>query len=134
MLTVIGLDPFVTGNQVWLAGGGVQIAGPCSGKDMISQLLAAALIFVLAFPLKKRWLSYVVLAAAPLIAVISNGGRIAALAIINASAINEKKWWFDFFHEAEGSLVFAGIAMSIFAVIYLKLIDRQISKKGAAHA
>ncbi len=127
MLMAIGTDPFILGNEVWLSGGGVKIAGPCSGKEMIAQLFSAATIFVLAFPLRQRWLGWFILAASPLIAVASNSGRIAVLTLLNASSLSEKQWWFDFFHEAEGSLVFAGISMTIFAWIYLKLIDRQIA-------
>jgi exosortase/archaeosortase family protein len=134
ILMLIGSDPYIVGNEVWLSGGGVRIAGPCSGKDMIAQLFSAATIFLLAFPLRQRWLSWLVLAASPLIAIVANAGRIALLALFNASSLAEKKWWFDFFHESEGSLIFAAISMTIFAWGYLKLIERQLAAREMHHA
>lgn len=54
-LLVLALLPL----SLLLNGGGVSVAGPCSGIELIAQLLVIAVVFVLAFPLpvrRSRWL------------------------------------------------------------------------------
>ena len=106
----------------------------CSGRNTISQLFAVAAIFIGAFPLRQRWLSLLLLALSPLLGFLGNCFRIACLALINSSDWAEKKYWFDFFHESEGSLVFAAISVSVFAWGYLKIMDRQLAAQEAQHA
>jgi cyanoexosortase A len=124
----------VAGNEVWLPGGGVGVAGPCSGSETIEQMVVIAAIFVLAFPLRQGWLRALVLAASVLFAVAGNTLRITLLALINASDWATKKDWFDFFHEENGALVFSALTVSAFAWAYLKLLDRQLKAVEARHA
>lgn len=134
LLTLIGQDVLLEGTTVWLPGGGVNVNPSCSGRNTISQLFAVAAIFVLAFPLRQPWLRYLLLAISPVLGFLGNCFRIACLALINSSDWAEKKYWFDFFHESEGSLVFAAITVSVFAWGYLKIMDRQLAAQEAQHA
>jgi exosortase/archaeosortase family protein len=118
LLMLCGLPVQVMGNEVRLPGGAVAIGGPCSGNGILAQLLGVALIFALAFPMRHLWQNGVMVLAAPLLGVVANGGRIALLALITSSELPGKRWWFDFFHEQEGSLVFGGIGMILFAWLY----------------
>jgi len=114
------------GNEVWLPGGGVGIAGSCSGGETIEQMVVIAAIFVLAFPLRQRWLRALVMLASVLFAMVGNAVRIALLALINASDWTARQYWFDFFHEENGSLVFSALTVSAFAWAYLQLLDKQL--------
>jgi len=122
----------VQGNVVRLPEGAVQIAGRCSGSGMVMQLILVAVIFALAFPMRHRWQNAVMLLVAPLLAVIANGFRIALLAGITASAIPSKEWWFEFFHESEGSLVFSGIGVLVFIWLYDLWVEWQITRLDQA--
>lgn len=134
LLKLIGQDIILEGTTVWLPNGGVNVNPSCSGRNTISQLFAVAAIFVVAFPLRQRWLGLLLLALSPLLGFLGNCFRIACLALINSSDWAEKKYWFDFFHESEGSLVFAAISVSVFAWGYLKIMDRQLAAQEAQHA
>lgn len=133
LLNLVGQDAYVSGREVWLPAGGVRVSGPCSGRQMITQLFVVSIIFVLAFPLRRVWIRLAAIALAPLFAIFSNCFRIAVLALINASQMAEKTYWFNYFHEDEGSLVFAAIGTSMFAWLYLKMIDRQLMRKDSKH-
>jgi cyanoexosortase A len=128
LLMLCNLPAEVQGNVLRLPEGAVQIMGPCSGIGMVMQLIMVGVIFALAFPMRHRWQNGVMLLVAPLLAVIANGFRIALLAGITASAIPSKDWWFEFFHESEGSLVFSGIAVLVFIWLYDLWMERQITR------
>ena len=128
LLLFCDLPAEVQGNVVRLPEGAVQIAGPCSGSDMVMQLIMVAVIFALAFPMRHRWQNGVMFLVAPWLAVIANGFRIALLAAITASAMPSKDWWFEFFHESEGAQVFSGIAMLVFIWLYDLWMGWQISR------
>jgi exosortase len=128
LLMLCNLPAEVQGNVLRLPEGAVQIDGPCSGIGMVMQLIMVGVIFALAFPMRHRWQNGVMLLVAPLLAMIANGFRIALLAGITASAIPSKDWWFEFFHESEGSLVFSGIAVLVFIWLYDLWMERQITR------
>jgi cyanoexosortase A len=128
LLLLCNLPAEVQGNVVRLPEGAVQIAGPCSGIGMVMQLIMVGVIFALAFPMRHRWQNGVMLLVAPLLAVIANGFRIALLAGLTASAMPRKDWWFEFFHESEGALVFSGIAVLAFIWLYDLWMGWQITR------
>ena len=128
LLVLCNLPAEVQGNVVRLPEGAVQIMGPCSGIGMVMQLVMVGVIFALAFPMRHRWQNGVMLLVAPLLAVIANGFRIALLAAITASAMPNKDWWFEFFHESEGSLVFGGIGVLVFIWLYDLWMGWQITR------
>lgn len=125
-LQLFGLPVRVIANEVRLLEGAVQVAGPCSGVGMLVQLLAVGLIFILAFPMHRRWQCAVMVLIAPLLAMLTNAGRIAILALLNCSNSPVHRWWFQFLHESGGSLLFAGLAVLQFAWLYGFWMDRQI--------
>jgi exosortase/archaeosortase family protein len=86
-----------------------------------------AVIFLLAFPLRRwsdRWL--VLLAAVPL-AIASNVIRISLLALIVGLRVPHQTALFVFFHDDMGSLVFSVLAVLLLGKLYLRLIDRQLA-------
>lgn len=128
LLVLCNLPAEVQGNVVRLPQGAVLIAGSCAGNGMVMQLITVGVIFALAFPMRHRWQNGVMLLVAPLLAVIANGFRIALLAAITASAMPNKAWWFSFFHESEGSLMFSGIAVLVFIWLYDLWVGWQITR------
>lgn len=127
LLMISGFTVQRFGTVLRLSGGGVVVGGPCAGLNMLLQLLAIAVIFAIAVPMRHRWQNGLMIVVAPLLALIVNGMRIAVLALINASNWSNKTWWFDFFHWHWGSLVFAGVAMQLFVWLYLYWMTRQLA-------
>lgn len=129
-----GVDAAVAGNELLLAGGGVAVSGPCSGAAMLSQLLMVGGIFVLVFPLVRgRWWlpsALGVMAVAPLFALVANTLRIALLALLVSSNWTPRQWWFDFFHQGEGGMVFSLLAVLLFAPAYFGLQDWLLARQG----
>ena len=129
LLLLGGVDAAAAGRQVTLTGGSVLIADTCAGIDVIAQLLVIAVVFVLAFPLPLRRSRWLLLAIAPLVALLGNAFRIALLALISASQWPNKDWWFGFFHEESGSLMFSGLSVAVFGWIYLAVLERQLQAR-----
>lgn len=128
-LSMLGLDVISSGRLVQTPTGGVTVAGACSGIDQVSQVLAIALIFFLAFPLRRAGHRWFMLFAAIGSAVTINTLRIALLALIvsvEGPMVKGGGWWFHFFHEEMGSLIFSGINVFLFGALYLWVIEREI--------
>lgn len=125
-LSILGLDVLVSGRQVSLPGGAVQVGNSCNGYEIISQLICIAVVFLLAFPV-RAWLSKtVLLVAAPLIALLSNTLRIALLAIFTSMGPGLGRSLFHFFHDDAGSLLFAGVAVFFYGLLYMNLLEREL--------
>ena len=105
---------------LYLPGGGVKVAGAGAGLNILLQLMVVALLFAKAFPMRRRWKNGLMLLIAPVLAVLINTMRIVLLAWINASGLPQKQWWVEFLHDFWGGLVFAGVAMQLFAQGFLK--------------
>ena len=125
-LSVLGLDVTVNSRSVLLPGGGVRVLGPCNGVDLMAQILCVAVIFLLAFPIRSWASRTVVLLMAPVIGLVCNTFRIALLAVFAGNGQGKGSWLFDFFHESTGSLVFSGVAVMIFGMVYMRLLEREL--------
>ena len=125
-----GFPSKLAGIFIYLPTAGEKVSDACAGLNMLLQLFVVAVIFAMAFPMRYRWQNGLMLAMAPLIALLTKSGRIMALALINDSSLANKKWWFDFFHEQWGGLVFAGIAMQLFVWLYVYWLARQVAGLG----
>jgi exosortase/archaeosortase family protein len=78
----------------------------------------------------KRWLRFPFLLLAPVLGWVVNGLRVALLAIIASldpmSSVNDSGI-FGFFHLGEGGMVFSGLGIAVYAYVYVKVIDSQLS-------
>jgi cyanoexosortase A len=125
-LGILGFDNVVRNKSVMMPTGGVEVLPACNGVDMIAQVVCIAVIFQLAFPLRS-WLSRcLIFTLAPLIGLASNTIRIAILALCVANGNGKGSDLFRFFHDDIGSLVFSGIAVFVFGIIYMRLLDREL--------
>ena len=131
MFTLCGITAEQVGTVVKLQGGAVIVAGPCAGLSILLQLLLVAVIFAMAFPMRHRWQNGLMLLGAPLIGMVVNGMRIGLLALLSTSNLENKQWWFDFFHDHWGSLLFSGLGMQLFVWLYVYSMARQVAALGA---
>jgi cyanoexosortase A len=131
MLSLCGYPAVQIGTLVKLQGGGVSVAGACAGLSILLQLLLVAVIFAMAFPMRHRWQNGLMIVLAPLLAMLVNGMRITLLALLTTSSLPGKQWWFDFFHEHWGSLVFSGLGMQLFVWLYVYWMARQVAALGS---
>ncbi|MEB3270702.1 MAG: archaeosortase/exosortase family protein [Synechococcus sp.] len=127
-LSLLGLNVLIQDVDVWLPGGGVRVAGPCSGSETIGLLSCTAVIFLLAFPLRSRWGRSLLLLLAPVIGLLTNTLRIAGLALLTTVEAAPGRQLFAFFHEDMGSLLFAGLAVSVYGGLYLRLLDWDLAR------
>lgn len=137
LLSWLGLEAVSDGRLVRTATGSVSVAGACSGIDQIAQVLAIAVIFLLAFPLRRPLHHLLVWTGAVVLPVLLNGVRIALLARIAPGprqTVGDTSWWFDFFHEEMGSLIFSGLSVFFFGALYLALIERELGPPPAGPA
>lgn len=129
-----GVDAAVDGPRLMLYGGGVTVAGPCSGAPMVAQLMAVAAIFTLIFPVgsgRTRVAAAIIsMAIASIFAVFANTLRISLLALITVSASPAKSWWFDFFHHGDGGLIFSALAVCMFAPLYFWAQDQYLLSRS----
>jgi cyanoexosortase A len=124
---ILGFDVFVKDRNLLLQGGGVQVLGACNGLDMMAQVFCVGVIFLLAFPIRARVAQILIIIAAPLIGLLSNTLRISLLALIVASGHGKGSFLFDFFHQDGGSLLFSGFSIFIFGLLYMHLIEKELS-------
>jgi exosortase/archaeosortase family protein len=92
----------------------------------MAQIVCVAVIFLLAFPIRSWTSRTVVLLVAPVIGLVCNTFRIALLAVFAGNGQGKGSWLFDFFHESTGSLVFSGVAVMIFGMVYMRLLEREL--------
>lgn len=131
MLSICGYTAVQLGTLVKLQGGGVIVSGACAGLSIILQLLLVAVIFALAFPMRLRWQNGLMIVMAPLLGIVVNGMRITLLALFVTSSLPNKMWWFEFFHEHWGSLLFSGVGMQLFVWLYVYWMARQVAALGS---
>lgn len=125
-LSILGFDNVVQGVFVMMPSGGVEVLPACNGLDTIAQVICVSVIFLLAFPIRSRISRFLVIASAPVIGLAINTIRIAILALCVANGNGKGSRLFTFFHDDLGSLLFSGIAVFVFGVIYMRLLEREL--------
>jgi exosortase/archaeosortase family protein len=93
---------------------------------MMAQILCVAVIFQLAFPIRSWTSRFTLLFLAPSIGLICNTFRIALLAVFAGNGNSKGSWLFDFFHKDSGSLIFSGLAVLMFGMVYMRLLEREL--------
>ncbi|MEI6615778.1 MAG: archaeosortase/exosortase family protein [Cyanobium sp. ELA507] len=125
-LGILGFDNVVNGRTVMLPSGGVEVLPACNGVDMVAQVICVAIIFLLAFPVRSTASRILLLTLAPLIGLASNTIRIAILALCVSSGNGKGSGLFTFFHDDLGSLLFSGVAVFVFGMLYMRLLEREL--------
>jgi exosortase/archaeosortase family protein len=130
MLTLSGYAAEQMGNSIRMKGGGIVVSGACAGLNILLQLLVVAVIFALAFPMRHRWQNGLMYLMAPLLGIVVNGMRITLLAMVITSSLPNKRWWFEFFHDHWGAMLFSGLGMQLFVWLYVYWMARQVAALG----
>jgi cyanoexosortase A len=125
-VSILGVPVDVRGRDVLLVKGGVTVLGGCNGLDMIAQIVCVALIFLMAFPIRSNVSRFLCLLAAPFVGLFCNTLRIALLALITTTGQGKGDSLFEFFHTEMGSLIFSGVAVFLFGMIYMWLLEREL--------
>ncbi|MGD1875740.1 MAG: cyanoexosortase A [Mastigocoleus sp.] len=121
LLWYTGFDVKRSGTDILLPTGSIEVAGGCSGIELVFQMLGFALLFLLIFPQNLR--SKILLPIfAMSIGFVVNAGRVAVMAVVVAQGNN--KQIFDFWHHGDGSLIFSMIAVLLFSGICWFVINR----------
>lgn len=89
----------------------VEVYGACSGLQSILQMLAISVLFLLMFPIRSHIKKILCVVVAVLTGFLVNAMRVALMVILNNAG---NKSAFDYWHEGNGSLVFAAISVLIF--------------------
>jgi cyanoexosortase A len=129
LLRAAGNEVALDGRRLLLQNGGVNVWGPCNGSEQIALLLIVSFTFLIVFPLRKPIHKAIVLVACPLFAMACNSVRIAMLASFAGSPSPHGDWLFNFFHHQQGSLIFSLISVSLFSLLYLSLLHRQLNPR-----
>ncbi|KAB8333246.1 cyanoexosortase A [Scytonema tolypothrichoides VB-61278] len=112
ILWYTGFEVARNGVIIRLPTGTVEVNPGCSGLKLIFEMLSLALLFLLMFPHKGNQKIIV-----PIIAVtlgfIVNGIRVALMAVLVTQG---HKQAFDYWHEGDGSLIFALTAVLLFGL------------------
>jgi exosortase/archaeosortase family protein len=128
-LRTFGIDIIQTSTKLTVGISAINVAGPCSGNEIMVQAFVVALLALIIFPMPKRWTRLPFLLLAPALGWIVNGLRVALLAMIASidpvSAMNDSGM-FAFFHLGEGGMVFSGLGIAAYAYAYVKVIDGQL--------
>jgi len=125
-ISLLGIPVTTDGRTVLLPDGGVTVLGACNGMDMIAQTICVCLIFLMAFPIRSRLSQVVVILVSPLAGLIANTIRISVLAMITTTGQTKGDTWFEFFHKDMGSLIFSGLAVFVFGMVYMWLLEREL--------
>jgi cyanoexosortase A len=125
-ISLLGMDVASRGRDVLLPNGGVTVLGACNGMDMISQIICVGLIFLMAFPIKSRLSQLIVVLVSPALGLLANTLRISLLALITTTGQGKGSPLFEFFHKDMGSLIFSGVGVFAFGVIYMWLLEREL--------
>lgn len=127
-LQSLGLDALVDRRLVMLPGGTISVEDQCNGLDMIIQASVAAVIFLLAFPLRRPWKWLLMVLAAPGFGFLVNTIRISVLALLDsAKEVPLAETLFKSFHQGSGSLVFSAVAVSLVGWLHLRLVEQELA-------
>lgn len=124
ILWYIGFDVTLTGINIYLPNGSVEVLRGCSGVELISQMLGLAILFLLVFPQSWQYKVLVPIVAAT-VGFMMNAGRVALMTVIVAKGNMNA---FDYWHSGNGSLLFSIISVLIFGLFCWFLIGHNESK------
>jgi cyanoexosortase A len=120
LLWYSGFEVQRLGTYITSASGRVDVNMGCSGLDVIFYLLSLSVLCLLMFPLYRRLFQVLTPVLAVAIAFITNGIRVAILAMLTGP---NNRGAFDYWHTGEGSLLFALIAVCLLGGSYALMLD-----------
>jgi exosortase/archaeosortase family protein len=124
LLYGLGFQATLSGKEVSLPSGGVQVETPCNGVEQLIFSVSIIIIFQLIFPLQKGFNIHKALIGATLSAIALNVLRIAFLAYLTTWPNRSGMPAFDFFH-GHGGLLFSLVASAVACWLYVTLLHSE---------
>lgn len=106
----------------------IEVLGACSGVNQLFFVLTILIVFLLEFNILRSKDILKIFITALLLPFFVNVFRIILLSLIVTSSLEEKQYWFNFFHYSYGSLFFSLITCTVFSKNYLSLVKDEINK------
>lgn len=126
VLWYVGLPVVRQGTTILLPTGTIEVYGGCSGWESMLYLLGIAVMFLLVFPGTRIQQALVPVMAVAL-GFCANGLRVCLLAVLVAA---QNQAAFRYWHEGNGSLIFSIVAVFLFGLFYLKLVQTNDIEPG----
>ena len=123
LLHYLGREVRLTGTEIALPGGAVEVVKSCDGTGAMAYLACLAVVFLVLFP-ATRWQRMIMVPLAMGIAFLTNGVRVALLAIIESSAGAHS---FDYWHTGTGAMLWTGLPVLLFGLICFGVLHFQSS-------
>jgi cyanoexosortase A len=123
LLHYMGREVRLTGTEIALPGGAVEVVKSCDGTGAMAYLACLAVVFLVLFP-TNRWQRVIMVPLAVGIAFLTNGLRVALLAIIESSAGPHS---FDYWHTGTGAMLWTGLPVLLFGLICFAVLHCQSS-------
>ena len=121
LLHYCGREVVLVGTEIALPGGAVEVVKSCDGTGAMAYLACLAVVFLVLFPTSK-WQRIVMVPLAMGIAFLTNGIRVALLAVIESSAGAHA---FDYWHTGTGAMLWTGLPVLLFGLICFGLLHFQ---------
>jgi cyanoexosortase A len=121
LLWCCGFEVSLQGVEILLPEGGVLVYEGCSGIEAMTYLLGLSVIFLVIFPTRKL-MKFLVPFVGLSLGFVVNGGRVALLATLVAAKQLEA---FHYWHEGDGSKLFAIGSVVLFSLFCLNLVRQQ---------
>ncbi len=128
-LIVLGNNPILIGNSIFIGGSELVISEGCGGADNMFFAISSILIYKLIFSLRNKIYMRIIYCLAFFIPLIVNVIRNTLLALIITISSNFKDKLFYFFHDSFGSLFFSFISLAFISYIYFNFLDRELKLK-----
>jgi cyanoexosortase A len=123
LLHYFGRDVQLNGAVLALPGGVVEVVKSCDGTGAMAYLACLAVVVLVLFPV-RRWLRFTLVPVAMAIAFVTNGVRVASLAVIEASLGTKA---FDYWHTGGGATLWTVLPVLIFGGLCYFLLQFQLS-------
>ena len=129
LLWILRFDVSREGVLLILPGGRVEVYGACSGIESIIQIFSIAVMFLLTM-VWRRWKGIICIVVAVALGFIVNAARVALMAwLVNSSQMEAFHYW----HGGDGSLIFSGITVFLFAAFYWFILLRNQSLEAGGN-
>jgi cyanoexosortase A len=123
LLHYLGKEVVLNGTKIALPGGAVEVVKSCDGTGAMAYLACLAVVFLVLFPTTRRQ-RMIMVPLAMAIAFLTNGVRVALLAIIESSAGAHA---FDYWHTGTGAMLWTGLPVLLFGFICFGVLHFQSS-------
>lgn len=130
ILRLFQISAHIDQNAIMFPSVTVSVLDACNGMEFIIFISATSLCFLTVFPLLRSADRFLIVLAAIIVGFMVNSLRIALLAVLASHSSPRAQAMFHFFHDQQGSTVFAVIGVCILSSIYLWILSKDVPGPG----